>query len=77
MHWSKHIRLEMLVTFFNTQKNYITFIQRLSNVSDVGPTLYNCYTNVLCLLGMTQNFESMLVKHCSSVYDVGPTKKQH
>ena len=23
-----------------------------SNVFDVGPTLYNCYTNVLCLLGL-------------------------
>ena len=29
----------------------ITFIQRRPNVSDVGPTLYKCYTNVLCLLG--------------------------
>ena len=30
----------------------ITFIQRRPNVFDVGPTLYKCYTNVLCLLGM-------------------------
>ena len=29
----------------------ITFIQRLPNVIDVGPTLYKCYTNVSCLLG--------------------------
>ena len=28
----------------------ITFIQRRPNVFDVGPTLYKCYTNVLCLL---------------------------
>ena len=28
----------------------ITFIQRLPNVFDVGPTLYKCYTNVLRLL---------------------------
>ena len=29
----------------------ITFIQRRPNVFDAGPTLYKCYTNVLCLLG--------------------------
>ena len=29
----------------------ITFMQRRLNVFDVGPTLYKCYTNVLCLLG--------------------------
>ena len=28
-----------------------TFVQRRPNVFDVGPTLYKCYTNVLCLLG--------------------------
>ena len=27
------------------------FVQRRLNVSDVDPTLYKCYTNVLCLLG--------------------------
>ena len=32
----------------------ITFIQYWTNVDDVGPTLYECYANVLCLLG---NFE--------------------
>ena len=34
-----------------TQNICITFIQRRPNVFDVGPTLYECYTNVLCLLG--------------------------
>ena len=34
-----------------TQNICITFIQRQTNVFDVGPTLYKCYTNVLCLLG--------------------------
>ena len=29
----------------------ITFAQRRANVFDVGPTLYKCYTNVLCLQG--------------------------
>ena len=28
----------------------ITFVQRRSNVFDVRPRLYKCYTNVLCLL---------------------------
>ena len=28
-----------------------TFIQCWTNVEDVGPTLYKCYTDVLCLLG--------------------------
>ena len=32
----------------------ITFVQRRTNVFDVGPTLFKCYTNVLCLLGMMQ-----------------------
>ena len=35
-----------------TQNICITFIQRRPNVFDVGPTLYKCYTNVLCLLGV-------------------------
>ena len=33
-----------------TQNICITFVQRRPNVFDVGPTLYKCYTNVLCLL---------------------------
>ena len=32
-------------------KHLLTFAQRQPNVFDVGPTLYKCYTNVLCLLG--------------------------
>ena len=28
------------------------FVQCWTNVEDVGPTLYKCYTNVLCLLGI-------------------------
>ena len=34
-----------------TQNICITVIQCWPNVEDVGPTLYICYTNVLCLLG--------------------------
>ena len=35
-----------------TQNIGIPFIQCWSNFKDVGPTLYKCYTNVLCLLGV-------------------------
>ena len=38
-------------TFQQTHSICITFVQRRPNVFDVGPTLYKCYTNVLCLLG--------------------------
>ena len=33
------------------QNIYIACIQCRHDVEDVGPTLYKCYTNVLCLLG--------------------------
>ena len=36
-----------------TQNIGITFVQRRPNVFDVCPTLYTCYTNVLCLLGFS------------------------
>ena len=36
----------------HTQYICITFVQRRPNVFDVGPALYKCYTNVLCLLGL-------------------------
>ena len=38
-----------------TQNIFITFIQRRPNVFDVGPTLYKCYTYVLCIVGSHQN----------------------
>ena len=33
-----------------TQNMCITFVQCWTNVEDVGPMLYKCYTNGLCLL---------------------------
>ena len=33
-----------------TQNICMTCVQRRPNVFDVGPTLYTCHTNVLCLL---------------------------
>ena len=35
-----------------TQNICITFLQCRTNVEGVGPTLYKCYTNILCLLGL-------------------------
>ena len=35
-----------------SQNICIAFVQRRPNVFNVGPTLYKCYTNVLCFLGM-------------------------
>ena len=43
-----------------TQNICITFIQRRPNVFDVGPTLYKCYTNVLCLLGSVSTLKQPL-----------------
>ena len=45
-----------------TQNICITVIQCRTSVEDVGPTLYKCYANVLCLLGsqQTRDVESML-----------------
>ena len=40
-------------TYQQTQNICITFIQCRPNVFDVGPILYKCYTNVLCLLGVS------------------------
>ena len=34
-----------------TQNICIICVQRWPNIFDVGPTLYKCYTNVLCVLG--------------------------
>ena len=39
-----------------TQHICITFIQCWTNVEDFGPTLYKCYTNVLCLLGRLSHY---------------------
>ena len=56
-------------------------LQCWTNVEDVGPTLYKCYTNVLCLLGrrtfsQTLYICAMLVQCWASVADVGLTLKQ-
>ena len=45
-----------------TQNICITFIQRRTNVFDVGPTLYKCYTNGLCLPGGLHSAEPHISK---------------
>ena len=50
--WTPHDRHQQLQrTFQQTHSICIIFLQCRPNVEDVGPTLYKCYTNVLCLLG--------------------------
>ena len=43
--------LLVLVTPQQTQNICIRFIQNRPNVFDVGPALYECWKNYLCLLG--------------------------
>ena len=43
-----------------TQNICITLVQCWTSVEDVGPTLYKCYTNVLCLLGNTRRPSSVV-----------------
>ena len=40
-----------------TQNIFTTFIQRRPNVFAVGPTLYKCYTTILCSLGSQPAFK--------------------
>ena len=47
----ENLRLTRVLTVHGNNPGCITFIQCRTNVEDVGPTLYKCYTNVLCSLG--------------------------
>ena len=63
-------------------KNLYDLMRCWTNVEDVGPTLYKCYTNVLCLLGrrtfsQTLYIYSILVQCWASVADVSLALKQH
>ena len=49
-----------IVTSQHTQNMCITIVQCWTNVEDVGPTLYKCYTHVLCLLGWPASLCSLL-----------------
>ena len=41
-------------------KQFITFVQRWSSLFDAGPSLYQCCTKVLCLLGCYCDFNTVL-----------------
>ena len=58
------------IQFPSNRNICITFVQRRSNVFDVGTTLYKCYTNVLCLLGWTQPSKHEALNQCW--FDAGP-----
>ena len=51
-----------------TQNICITFMQCWTNVEDVGPTLYKCYTNVLCLLGLYKCYTKVM--YLTLIFDV-------
>ena len=51
----------------------LTFVQWWATLEDVGPTLYKCYTNVVCLLGTCLDFLKYTLGHKMSLR----TKKCH
>ena len=50
----------------------ITFVLCWANVEDVGPTLYKCYTDVLCLLGIAAGL--VLLDTAGGDYKQTPTQ---
>ena len=56
-----NIKPTLLLGTQQTQNICITFVQRRPNVEDVGPTLYKCYANVLCLLGRQHESFALLL----------------
>ena len=56
-YWSYIVTFVNIMTInvgYLRQNICIAFVQRRPNVADVGPTLYKCYTNVLCSLGIAR-----------------------
>ena len=51
----------------------LTFVQWWATLEDVGPTLYKCYTNVVCLLGTCLDFLKYTLGHKMNLR----TKKCH
>ena len=51
-YWVLALQNRIVLFFQQTQNMCITLIQRRPSVFDVGSTLYKCYTNVFCLLGV-------------------------
>ena len=59
-----------------TQNICMTFVQRWTNVEDVGPTFYKCYTNVLCLLGDHQVIPANLRRWTSAGLMLGHRRRR-
>ena len=64
--WHTDGTVSSCTLFQQTQNICITFVQCRPNVSDVGPTLYKCDTNVLCFLGC--NYFPANKKHVYNIY---------
>ena len=75
----KLLHLKSLCWHSVNRKHLYDFMQCWTNVEKVGPTLYKCYTNVLCRRTFSQTLYiySMLVQCWASVVDVGLGFKQH
>ena len=68
----KYCKTDLKSIAQKTQNICITFVQRRPNVFDVGPTLYKCYTNVLCLPGYGLAWQEHL-GHYTGYSRCGPT----
>ena len=78
LHVQKRIQIRMQMTheglnnlmqslkgrFQPTQNIWIMFVQRWTSVEDVGPTLYKCYVNVLCLLHGCIYYTCEVTRYC-------------
>ena len=65
-----HIFSKQLLQSQQTQNILKIFVQRRTNVFDVGPTLNKCYKNGLCLLGygFSQKNTYQRVKWWTSIF---------
>ena len=63
----------------HTQNICTTFVKCRPNFIDVGPTLYKCYTNVLCLLGCVSSYRRTWVIPMlwETITLLCKTKRQH
>ena len=70
---SAHFKfLSSVVLSQQLQNICITFVQPRPNVLDVGPTLYKCYTNILCLLWSCYHNSKRSCYHNSKLPSVSP-----
>ena len=60
-----------------TQNICIIFIQCWTNAEDVGPSLYKCYTNILCLLGRSVQNHSLKLYHHTAIASITARAIRH